>query len=265
MLLEHASAFEPPQAPASAAAAAPELSLPQLYRDRAMSLLLGATLSGADDGCARLILASAAVGSGNLAAALEHLAHAHQLDMTEACALSNRSIVLQLKGDHAEAFEAVKEAITLRYTRCCLLVHAAHQTTIRLTPACRSPSVPQLYNNLCVLFRNMKKFDDSRKAAAQCLAALPNYAPALNNLALLQITLGQLTDADGNLRASMEADAGLTFTQSNAASLQVRALALCLRALFACFACVLYLRALFARFVCALWFCRGAGACDAYG
>jgi hypothetical protein len=98
----------------------------------------------------------------------------------------------------------------------------------------------------------MKKFDDSRKAAAQCLAALPNYAPALNNLALLQITLGQLTDADGNLRASMEADAGLTCTQSNAASLQVRALALCLRALLACFACVLCLRALFARFVCAL-------------
>jgi hypothetical protein len=72
----------------------------------------------------------------------------------------------------------------------------------------------------------MKKFDDSRKAAAQCLAALPNYAPALNNLALLQITLGQLTDADGNLRASMEADAGLTCAQSNAASLQVRCCAL---------------------------------------
>jgi hypothetical protein len=84
-----------------------------------------------------------------------------------------------------------------------------------------SPSVPQLYNNLCVLFRNMKKFDDSRKAAAQCLAALPQYAPALNNLALLQVTLGQLTDADDNLRAAMEADHGLSCAQSNAASLQV--------------------------------------------
>jgi hypothetical protein len=55
-----------------------------------MSLLLSSTLSGADDGCAWLILASAAVGGGNLAAALEHLAQAHQLDATEACALSNR-------------------------------------------------------------------------------------------------------------------------------------------------------------------------------
>jgi hypothetical protein len=81
--------------------------------------------------------------------------------------------------------------------------------------------VPQLYNNLCVLFRNMKKFDDSRKAALQCLAALPRYAPALNNLALLQVTVGQLTDADGNLRASMDADQALTCAQSNAASLQV--------------------------------------------
>ena len=81
--------------------------------------------------------------------------------------------------------------------------------------------MPQLYNNLCVLFRNMKKFDDSRKAALQCLAALPRYAPALNNLALLQVTVGQLTDADGNLRASMDADQALTCAQSNAASLQV--------------------------------------------
>jgi hypothetical protein len=67
----------------------------------------------------------------------------------------------------------------------------------------------------------MKKFDDSRKAALQCLAALPRYAPALNNLALLQVTVGQLTDADGNLRASMDADQALTCAQSNAASLQV--------------------------------------------
>ena len=79
-----------------------------------MSLLTSSTLSGADDGCAWLILASAAVGGGDLSTALEHLARAHQLDMTEACALSNRSIVLQLKGDHAEAFEAVKGAIALR-------------------------------------------------------------------------------------------------------------------------------------------------------
>jgi len=91
-------------------------------------------LSGADDGCAWLILASAAVGGGSLAVALEHLQQAHSLDGTEACALSNRSIVLQvrefqskskpitdqstpllqLKGDHAAAFEAVKQAITLR-------------------------------------------------------------------------------------------------------------------------------------------------------
>ena len=81
--------------------------------------------------------------------------------------------------------------------------------------------MPQLYNNLCVLFRNMKKFDDSRKAALQCLAALPRYAPALNNLALLQVTLGQLTEADGNLRASIDADQALACAQSNAASLQV--------------------------------------------
>ncbi len=67
----------------------------------------------------------------------------------------------------------------------------------------------------------MKKFDDSRKAALQCLAALPRYAPALNNLALLQVTLGQLTDADGNLRASIDADQALACAQSNAASLQV--------------------------------------------
>jgi hypothetical protein len=72
----------------------------------------------------------------------------------------------------------------------------------------------------------MKKFDDSRKAAAQCLAALPQYAPALNNLALLQITLGQLIDADSNLTASAQADAGLTCAQSNAASLQARCIAL---------------------------------------
>lgn len=84
-----------------------------------------------------------------------------------------------------------------------------------------SPSVPQLYNNLCVLFRNMKKFDDSRKAATQCLAALPHYAPALNNLALLQVTLGQLMDADDNLRAAIDADHGLSCAQSNAMSLQV--------------------------------------------
>jgi hypothetical protein len=68
----------------------------------------------------------------------------------------------------------------------------------------------------------MKKFDDSRKAAAQCLAALPNYAPALNNLALLQFTLGQLTDAGDSLAAAAAADAGLTCAQTNAASLQVR-------------------------------------------
>jgi hypothetical protein len=111
-LLQHKSAFDPPLF--SATSATTESSIPQFFRDRALSLLLASTLSGADDGCAWLILASAAVGSGNLAAALEHLANAHQLDMTEACALSNRSIVLQLKGDHAEAFEAVKEAITLR-------------------------------------------------------------------------------------------------------------------------------------------------------
>ncbi len=110
-LLQHKSAFDPPQ---SSAFSASEASIPQFFRDRALSLLLTSTLSGADDGCAWLILASAAVGSGNLAEALEHLANAHQLDMTEACALSNRSIVLQLKGDHAEAFEAVKQAITLR-------------------------------------------------------------------------------------------------------------------------------------------------------
>ena len=112
-LLQHKSAFDPPLL-FSAISATTESSIPQFFRDRALSLLLASTLSGADDGCAWLILASAAVGSGNLAAALEHLANAHQLDMTEACALSNRSIVLQLKGDHAEAFEAVKEAITLR-------------------------------------------------------------------------------------------------------------------------------------------------------
>lgn len=111
-LLQHKSAFDPPLF--SAISATTESSIPQFFRDRALSLLLASTLSGADDGCAWLILASAAVGSGNLAAALEHLANAHQLDMTEACALSNRSIVLQLKGDHAEAFEAVKEAIMLR-------------------------------------------------------------------------------------------------------------------------------------------------------
>jgi hypothetical protein len=110
-LLQHKSAFDPPL---FSAFSATEPSIPQFFRDRALSLLLASTLTGADDGCAWLILASAAVGSGNLAAALEHLANAHQLDMTEACALSNRSIVLQLKGDHAEAFEAVKEAITLR-------------------------------------------------------------------------------------------------------------------------------------------------------
>jgi hypothetical protein len=112
-LLQHKSAFDPPLF----SACATESSIPQFFRDRALSLLLASTASGADDGCAWLILASASVGSGNLTAALEHLANAHQLDMTEACALSNRSIVLQLKGDHAEAFEAVKEAITLRCGR----------------------------------------------------------------------------------------------------------------------------------------------------
>ncbi len=99
--------------------------------------------------------------------------------------------------------------------------------------------MPQLYNNLCVLFRNMKKFDDSRKAALQCLAALPRYAPALNNLALLQVTLGQLTDADGNLRASMDADQALMCAQSNVASLQVlfQTLLLVLCATVPSFAC----------------------------
>jgi hypothetical protein len=131
-LMQHASAFDPP--PAFLAAAAPVSSLSQYFRDRALSLLLASTLSGADDGCAWLILASAAVGGGSLAVALEHLQQAHSLDGTEACALSNRSIVLQvrefqskpkpitdrstpllqLKGDHAAAFEAVKQAITLR-------------------------------------------------------------------------------------------------------------------------------------------------------
>ena len=111
-MLQHASAFDPPQAYSSAGVL--ESSIPQFFRERALSLLLSSTLSGADDGCAWLILASAAVGGGNLSDALEHLAHAHQLDMTEACALSNRSIVLHLKGDHVEAFKAVKEAITLR-------------------------------------------------------------------------------------------------------------------------------------------------------
>ena len=70
----------------------------------------------------------------------------------------------------------------------------------------------------------MKKFEDARKAAAQCLAALPHYAPALNNLALVQVTLGQLTDAEDNFKAASEADSALTCAQSNAASLQVRLL-----------------------------------------
>ena len=115
LLLQHASAFEAPLAMSFTSVEAPELALSQYFRDRAMSLLLSSTSSGSDNGCARLILASAAVGSGDLAAALQHLAQAHLLDMTEACALSNSSIVLQLKGDHAAAFEAVKQAIMLRY------------------------------------------------------------------------------------------------------------------------------------------------------
>ena len=168
------------------------------------------------------------------------------------------STLLQLKGDHAAAFEAVKHAVTLRcvcasvcaqvcvrarvrsYVRACVCGqsrHHAHAAALRTSraqckhltsphasashPRC-SPSVPQLYNNLCVLFRNMKKFDDARKAASQCLAALPHYAPALNNIALLQITVGQLMDADGNLRAAAEADPGLVCAQSNAGNLQVR-------------------------------------------
>jgi hypothetical protein len=109
LLLQHASAFTPPLAALGAS------QLSQFFRDRAVSLLLASTLSGADDGCSWLILASAAVGSGSLTAALDHLANAHQLDVTEACAWSNRSIVLQLKGDHGAAFEALKQAITLRF------------------------------------------------------------------------------------------------------------------------------------------------------
>lgn len=143
-LLQHASAFERPQGSVfTAAATASELALPQLFRDRAMSLLLSSTLSGADNGCARLILASAAVGSGDLDAALLHLAHAHQLDMTEACALSNRSIVLQLKGNHAEAFEAVKQAISLRFellSSSCALSHPTSAS--QHAPHPRSPPQP---------------------------------------------------------------------------------------------------------------------------
>jgi hypothetical protein len=40
----------------------------------------------------------------------------------------------------------------------------------------------------------------------------------------VQVTLGQLTDAEDNFKAASEADSALTCAQSNAASLQVRLL-----------------------------------------
>jgi hypothetical protein len=151
----------------SAAPEGTEQHLPQFFRDRAMALLLGATLSGADDGCARLILASAAVGSGNLADALEHLAHAHQLDVTEACALSNRSIVLQLKGDHAEAFEAVKQAISLRFIRCCSLARMLPSNCHLPYPSAPQPIRPPAVQQPLRTFpqhEEIRRFSQSRRA-----------------------------------------------------------------------------------------------------
>ncbi len=143
-----------------------------------------------------MILASAAVGSGAIPEAIEYLSAAFDADMSEASALSNKSFVYELNGNHYLAFESIRNAIAL------------------------SPSTPQLYNNLGVLFRNLKKFEDSRKAIRQCLASLPTYAPALNNLALLDITVSQLSDAEARLREASECDPTMACLSSNISKLQ---------------------------------------------
>ncbi|CAI9112948.1 OLC1v1013461C1 [Oldenlandia corymbosa var. corymbosa] len=108
-------------------------------------------------------------------------------------AWSNLGISLQLSGDTSQAEEAYKRALAL--------------TT--------SQQAHAVFSNLGNLFRQIRKYDQSKAMFSKALELHPGYAPAYNNLGLVFVAEGRWEEAKFCFGKAIEADPLLDAAKSN--------------------------------------------------